>query len=953
MKKSIILFFLFCLSHYVAANWNLTVKNFYKSDCQSGAQNWGIKQQSNNWLYFANSFGLLEFDGVRWTIYPVTNSSNVRAVDISKKGKIYAGAYNEFGIYNQVNTTRLAYQSLSEKLPQQLLSFGNVWQIHTIDEVVYFQVDYGIFKYKEGTPITFIESKQKIDFSTCINGTIYVTTGEGVSILNGQDLFPLPNTQELYGNKVCGIIQDGKSGLIIATASNGLYRYSNRQLTKWVTPVDAFIKSNTLFCMTGNSAHIALGTIQRGIVLMNRSGSDFQYVNNLSGLQNNTVLNMFFDDNGDLWLALDNGLAFISISSPFTHLYGEINSYGSGYVSFVKNSKLYLGTNQGLYTTPWPVLFSESLLKLSPIQNVRGQVWVLNEIDGNLFCGTNSGAYLIKGDQAERISGNPGFWLFQKWKNNPNLILAGNYRGFWALKKVGQSWQAAKIRGFDESARLFEQDSQGNLWMSHGVKGVYKLRFSESLDSVVSVKFYGKAQGFPTNLSISVFKVKNEIVFATLSGIYRYNSARNKMEKYSALNKKLDGDVFYGKLLSQPNNEDELWYITDKNLVVKNLKTLHQERYGLENEMIYGFESVNMLSHNSAIVGDENGFNLFKRNSGNEKRAYFLPAIRRVYITTPKDSLISDISDKSSQSNALKIAYKYHSLRIECNAYPFHSDRKINYFYMLENSDVDWAKFPLSGSKEYTNLHEGKYTFRIKAVDVASGLSKESALKFEVLPPWFRTWGMYFVYFILLIIVFYIILRQLKMKLAQHRIKIEEEKNRQLAEQRAEFKQKSHEKEKEIIQLKADNLQHELKSKTQELANTVMNVVRKNEMLMEISSDLQKVSTAENMEVLTSRLRKLQIRIKNNIEHDDDWKKFEENFDSVHENFMKQLTDRFPTLTKSEKKLCAYLRMDLVSKDIAPLLNITVRGVEISRYRLRQKLELPRDVNLTDFLQRL
>jgi DNA-binding CsgD family transcriptional regulator len=77
------------------------------------------------------------------------------------------------------------------------------------------------------------------------------------------------------------------------------------------------------------------------------------------------------------------------------------------------------------------------------------------------------------------------------------------------------------------------------------------------------------------------------------------------------------------------------------------------------------------------------------------------------------------------------------------------------------------------------------------------------------------------------------------------------------------------------------------------------------------------------------------------------------NFDSVHENFMKQLSDRFPNLSKSEKKLCAYLRMDLVSKEIAPLLNISVRGVEISRYRLRLKLELPREVNLTDFLQRL
>ncbi len=630
-----------------------------------------------------------------------------------------------------------------------------------------------------------------------------------------------------------------------------------------------------------------------------------------------------------------------------------MNSYGSGYVSHVKDNKLYLGTNQGLFFTNWPVVFSESLLRLTSVENVRGQVWVLNEINGELFCGTNSGAFLISEGKAARISSDPGFWLFQQWGNDKNTILAGNYQGFWVLRNKGGVWTGSKIKGFDESARLFEQDGKGNVWMSHGVKGVYKISFNQHLDAVISSKFYGKDQGFPTNLSISVFQVNNEIVFATQNGIYKYNSTSNKIEPYQKMNEILEGNVFYAKLFSFKDNKDELWYVADNNLIIKNIKTKLQERYALKNEMINGFESVNILNTQTAIVGDENGFNLFERKSGKFQKAFFQPSIRKLFVTTPRDSLVYGQNSGIALKDWLRIAYKYNSLRFECNVYPFQSDKQVDYFYRLENAEAGWSKFSVSGLKEYTNLHEGAYRFRIKSVDIVSGQSQENVLNFVILPPWYRSLWMYLVYMLLLVAAGYFAFQRLNRSLALHRIKIEKEKNRQLEEQETEFKQKSYEKEKEIIQLKADNLQHELKSKTQELANTVMNVVRKNEMLMEISSDLQKVSSAENVDVLTSRLRKLHIRIKNNIEHDDDWKKFEENFDMVHESFMKQLNDRFPSLTKSEKKLCAYLRMDLVSKEIAPLLNISVRGVEISRYRLRLKLELPREVNLTDFLQRL
>ncbi|MEO6131638.1 MAG: hypothetical protein ABIQ02_07305, partial [Saprospiraceae bacterium] len=89
------------------------------------------------------------------------------------------------------------------------------------------------------------------------------------------------------------------------------------------------------------------------------------------------------------------------------------------------------------------------------------------------------------------------------------------------------------------------------------------------------------------------------------------------------------------------------------------------------------------------------------------------------------------------------------------------------------------------------------------------------------------------------------------------------------------------------------------------------------------------------------------------VKLDEDWEHFAYHFDQVHVDFLKHLRESFPQLSTSDLKLCAYLRMNLSTKEIAPLLNISVRGVEGSRYRLRKKIGLSNDANLTEFILRM
>ena len=149
-------------------------------------------------------------------------------------------------------------------------------------------------------------------------------------------------------------------------------------------------------------------------------------------------------------------------------------------------------------------------------------------------------------------------------------------------------------------------------------------------------------------------------------------------------------------------------------------------------------------------------------------------------------------------------------------------------------------------------------------------------------------------------------------------------------------------------------MQLDFEHKAQDLAASTMNVIRKNEILLEIDKSLSKV--AEYMPVDRNKslkiLGRIRAEIKENIQHDDIWQDFEGNFDIVYNDFLKRLGEKYPNLTINDKKMCTYLKMNLSSKEIAPLLNMTVRSIEMTRYRLRKKLGLSREDNLTEFLQK-
>ncbi len=962
MKKFISLYS-FLIVYTAGFSIQPMVRNFSRIDYKSGTQNWAIVQDKKNSMYFANNFGLLEFDGKNWTTYPIDNGTNVRSLLYGNDEKLYASSFNEFGYYEQLSTGQFRYHSLLSKLTNKKLNSNELFYIHQGENKIYFQGDNSVLSYSKGRLRNY-PFEAKIDASACINNILIVTNSErGAFMLTGNIFVRLSGSDILTNKKICSILPYEKNKILFVSSFNGVFVFDGNTIAPFNTGIDEFLKSNQVFCATTNGREIVYGTVQKGIAVQNIADKTAVFVNTYSGLQNNTVLSVAFDNQQNLWLGLDKGIDYVLLNSPIRNLFGTNNLYGAGYTSLLKNNVFYFGTNQGLYTSPSPLPNNPTPLQLKLVNGMEGQVWCLNNIDNNIFCGTDRGAFIINsGEKIKQITELPGTWFFRQLRKHSNIILGCSYRGLFILKKKEANWEFSHfLKGrFSESSPMFEEDNDGTIWFSHWQKGLFRLHLSQNLDSITKVDVFDTSKGFPSNRNNTVFNVGGELIFSSENGFYFYDKKNDKMEKHEKWNKLFSGTPRYMRLHESPNGD--IWCISGQfvGLVKKKGKNNYQmdslTYHILQPKINTGFEHFNFLDNHNLLLNTEDGFCWINTNRKIINNSTFKVFLHKVSITSDKNSLVTRRDYSANKDSVNEFKHEQNSIRFEFIAPEYRNSGVVQYSCKLENYDNDWSEYNSDNIKEYTQLPKGNYVFRIKAKDMLEAKEATYSYYFTILPAWYESQLAYIFYFILLIASIFLLIVWINKRSKKGALEMEKQKELELKEQKKQYEAETSEKKKEIKELKNQQLQYELRHKSQELASSTMNLIRKNEMLQEIIDNISKVSgelkKSTDVSSILSQLNRMERSIKQNIEQDDNWKRFEENFDLVYENYLKRLNEAYPSLSVSDKKLCAYLKMDLTSKDIAQLMNMTLRSVEMNRYRLRKKLELDRDVNLGEFLQR-
>ncbi|MEI6555321.1 MAG: triple tyrosine motif-containing protein [Paludibacter sp.] len=960
MKQIILvsLFFIFYISGY--ANHPL-VRNFGRDTYKAGTQNWAIVQDESNSMYFANNNGLLQFDGKNWNTFPIKNGTNVRSLVHTNDGRFYASTFNEFGYYQKKGNRQLEYYSLITKFGINKQESNELYNIQSGNDKIYFQGDRTVYQY-DGKYLLRYPFHSKIDASAFIHNILFVTSEQsGVYMLNGNLFVRLPGSELLLNKKVCSIVALDGDNILLITNFNGVYLFNGNTILPYNTGIDDFLKQNQVFCAARNANQLVFGTVQRGIAVLNLTDRSVTYVNTFSGLQNNTVLSVAFDNQNNLWLGLDKGIDYVMLNSPIQNIFGTNNLYGAGYTSLLKNNILYMGTNQGLYSIPFPLPNSPFPIQPKLVKGMEGQIWCLTEINGTIFCGDDQGAFIIDGGRTERIEGLPGTWNFKSLQLHTDLIMGCSYQGLFVLKRIGERWKFSHfIKGkFSESSPMYEEDTDGTIWFSHWQKGMFRLHFNSKMDSITHVDNYNN-KGFPGIQNNTVFRINNKLVFSSERGFYYFNRDKNRIDPYSPLNKIFSSAPSYMRLHECSNGD--IWFVSGRFIGLAKKNT--DNTYSMDSltfrilqpKIITGFEHFNFIDNNRLILSTEDGFSWIDSRRGGSTKTTFKVFVDNIIVTNNSSSktIVKDLYKGAKNSN--KFLHSQNSLRFEFIAPEYRNEGLVQYSYMLENFDENWSEFTSNNAKEYTQLPKGHYTFKIRARDILESKEAVCIYSFDILPAWYESQVAIFIYIILGITGIVGIIMFINHRSQLGALEMEKRKEIELNEQKQHFEAETSEKKREIKELKNQQLQYELRHKSQELASSTMNLIRKNEILFEIMDTITKASheikNNSDSNGILSRLSKLERNIRQNIENDNNWKKFEENFDLVYENYLKRLGEMYPDLSTSDKKLCAYLKMDLSSKDIAPLLNTSIRGVETNRYRLRKKFDIGRDTNLSEFLQR-
>jgi AraC family chitin signaling transcriptional activator len=933
-KARIIIYFIYCIvfSTFCHGQDLPPIVKYNPSIYNAGSQNWMISQGKSHYMYFANNEGLLEFNGSNWILYKSPNETIIRSVKVIGN-KIFTGCYMEFGFWQRQNDGRLKYTSLSQKIKSKILDDEQFWNIVNFDQWVIFQSLNRIYIYDTKTnSFNFVSPKENILKSFKTSNSIYYQTVnyDLFEIENGSSKLVLSNS--ILKNKKIVNVYAVEEGLLIHTQFDGFFKLQNGVLVKFNTEADSDIAASSIYSsqMLSNGS-FAIGTVSNGVFILTREGKVKYHITQHKGLTNNTVLSIFEDFDKNLWLGLDNGINCINLQSPIRSFSDATGMLGTVYASIVHKGKLYVGTNQGLFYKDY---LNDNNFKF--INGTKGQVWSLFNYDGTLFCGHDSGTFIIEENSSKLIFSQSGTWKLEVVPNKRNLLLQGNYHGLSVLEKVNNQWIFRnKISGYNYSTRYFEITNSNEVYVSHEYKGIFRFQLDANFSKSSKLFTYkNPVKGKNAGLS----KFNNTIYYAYKEGVFKLNSKTKEFEKDNSLSSVFENDEYTsGKLIL--DNSNRLWVFSKNHI---NYFSVNKMSSDLKKNMIsipssitnsmLGYENITQLANSTYLIGTTDGYYTFNINELTFKN-------QNVSIS---DISINKLNEKLTPfSIAEKGSFKHDENNITFSyTVPEYNKYIIaEYQYLLEGFQDEWSEWSSKSTVNFKNLSPGSYTFKVRSKIVNSQPESYAVYSFVIKKPWYLTNLALIVYFLLVCLLAHYVNKSYGKYYQKQKQKLIEENNLLLEIKELENEQ-------QLMKLRNEQLSIDVDTKSRELAVSNLSLIKKDELLTLIKEDLKKTSEEDSSRNLKSVIN----TINKNISDDNAWNVFKEAFDTADKDFLKKVKQAHANLTPNDLRLCAYLRLNLSSKEIAPLLNISVRSVEIKRYRLRKKMDLSHETGLVEYI---
>lgn len=758
--------------------------NYSSKTYQAAPQNWSLLQDKRGMIYVANNDGILEYDGVNWRLIKVANETNARSLAMDAAGRIYAGAFAEFGYLEPDAKGSMRYVSLIPRLRREDRDFGDVWCTVAAKDGIYFQSTNKIFRW-DGQAIKVWNAEKYFHRIYYAAGRVWVREREvGLLELKDDKMITIKGGELFAQESIDGMVplslkSSGPLQILICTRTKGLYLLKEMPsasgtdiaIEKFSTQVDPFLLENLSYHMLKVNGIYSLATVTRGIVHIDAEGSLVNFFNKNVGLPDDAVYFQLQDKAGNLWIATDNGISKVFISSPVT-IFSDRNGLGGTVQSIVQHEKtFYAATNLGIFRLKPGYI--ENGLEFSPasfekIASVNEPCWsLLSFRSGNystLICVANGKIFSLdsQGNKKDILKSSP--WTLFRSTSDSNRVFIGLENGIASIYWDGSQWkEEASIHEIREYVTSIAEEQNGTLWLGH-TNGVMKLSVKPDAKNArrsmgdYSVTKFDTVAGLPKGI-VEVKNMNGEMIFGTTLGIYRTSGTRFFPD--SIIGKALTGKARQIHRIS-PDAFGNIWLETHFPASHKfEFGYLKKEKDGSYSWNItpflpYSDEVIHSIYHEPSGItwfGGAGGIYRFNRNESAPAAVQYNSVIRKV--TIGKDSIIfngtfydsSKVSVFAQNASLLpELPFENNSVIFEFSSLDFTNEAFTQHKYFLEGFDTEWSNWKHETKAVYTNLPEGNYIFRVKAKNIFNEESTEAMYEFSILPPWYRTWWAYILY---------------------------------------------------------------------------------------------------------------------------------------------------------------------------------------------------------------
>ena len=885
------------------------VENYTKSDYHGDNQIWNVAQGNDKAMYFANNYYLLRYNGVKWEKYSLPNKTIIRSVMVDGD-RIYTGSYKEFGYWYRKNG-KMIYVSISNKMKVfEDNDNEEIWKIFKFNGKLHFQSFNKLFQL-DGKVIQKNKFPALVSYCYVVDNELLVATvNKGVFRMDGSK-FNKIEAWSVLENNVIHAIEKYQNKIYIFTKKNGVYVEENGILKVWDNPLNSIVKSASVNVAKFIANHkLIIGTANKGLYIFDFSTNSYKNINRNNVLMNNSILSIGLDTEKDLWLGLDNGIAHVEVNSPISIFYDNSGILGSVY-SVASTSKGYLmASNHGVFK------YEDKQLSLIP--NTQGQAWNISKINNKYLIGHNEGTFIYDNELFYKLNSINGGWNLAKSTIN-NSFLQATYSGVVIYNDVNNLKQNSIIKQLVKPIKYVAQNRKNEIWAADNNRGLYRILYNDAYETTLVDNISHRSK-ISNDFGVKIFEFRNEILFLIDKSWFTYNSITDQLEKNTLFNANF-------------KNVSNIVSIDENNFLILQEGVLYSI-FAKGNTFIRN--TIQEKYYKGKIINDN--LKVFKNKNN--------------YLLNLDDGFISmqlKLVDKNKSKITIE-AFINDSLVINKSKIPYNSELKIQVISGVFGASRPNLFYKIKGIKEYiainegliilNNLNSGSHEITIYLHD---GLNYEtiSNFQFSVANPWYFSSWMVLLYAIIIALILYLYYKWNKIRYIQKLELREEELKHQKKileiELKAEHELNSQEYEKHILEL-------ELQSKSSEVTGKSLSIAKQSEMIERIQGILD---SDIDFNKLKSEIKKV---IKINAVNKHEWETFETNLNQIHNEFINTLSKKYPMLTSKDIKLCIYLKMNLSSKEIAPMMNISFRGVELHRYRLRKKLNLNQEENLSKFL---